>query len=100
MRLVAGLIGISIVIFVSFGWAGWLREIIWLLRRGILSHLNDSRVMFDLTLDVGTFFIILLVFGLGAALMRAKFSKAAVWRTVVCFAIFFSVLGVIMGMVR
>jgi hypothetical protein len=75
---------------------GGVREIILLSKRGAF-HFNSASVGLIFIEIVIPFFLILLVFGLGAALMRTKFQRATVGKTIVCFVVIFGALGFIMG---
>ena len=89
-------LGIIVVIFVSLGLTDVVREWVFVLRSSSASPDIASYIL----MQIITAFVILLVFGLGAALMRANFLGTTVWKTIATFAIIFGGLGVIMGMTK
>ena len=89
---ILGSAGVIVVIFGSFALAGAVDDIR-SARHGTFNTASMSFVSIQIIIPL---FLMLVVFGIGAALMRLKFQGRTVRNTIIWFAVIFGALGVVM----
>ncbi len=92
---ILGSAGVIVVIFGSFALAGAVDDLIRSARHGTFNTASMSFVLIQIIIPL---FLMLVVFGIGAALMRLKFQGRTVRNTIIWFAVIFGALGVVMGL--
>jgi hypothetical protein len=96
LRIIVSWLGVIFVIFASWVLAVMVRDLVQILLLRFGGGIHPGMRFFLLPRIVPAV-LMLLIFGVGAALMRAKFRGATVWKTIASLAVVFGMLGLIMG---
>jgi hypothetical protein len=96
LGVIVSWLGVIVVIFASWVLAVMVRDLVHMLLLRFGGGVQSGMRVFLLPRIVPAI-LMLLIFGVGATLMRAKFRGATVWKTIAILAVVFGMLGLIMG---